>query len=150
MAKFEPIAIRFWRYVTHREAEGCWLWAGCRNKKGYGALSVNNRPKGAHVVSWELHFGPVPELMQVLHSCDVPACVRPAHLYLGSAADNSADMIAKRRHSAYAGENTQAKLTRTQVKAMREEYHRLVEKFAKAFGVGEPCIRHVLSGRTWK
>jgi hypothetical protein len=55
------------------------------------------QPRLAHRMSWEMHFGPIPEGMLVLHHCDVRRCVRPDHLFLGTARDNTRDMIAKGR-----------------------------------------------------
>ncbi len=70
------------------------------SRGGYGKMTKEQGdqiPTGAHRVSWELHRGPIPAGVYVLHRCDVPACVNPEHLFLGSAADNVQDMIAKGR-----------------------------------------------------
>ena len=93
---------RFWSKV--RKGDGCWEWAGCRSK-GYGKIALgleSGLPKGkrvvkAHRVSWLIHFGPIPDGLFVCHRCDNPPCVRPDHLYLGTCADNSRDMIRKGR-----------------------------------------------------
>lgn len=85
--------IKFWKYVN--KTEGCWLWAGGQSK-GYGQINTPEK-KYAHRFSWEIHNGPIPAGMCVLHKCDVPFCVRPDHLFLGTDADNSRDRIQKRR-----------------------------------------------------
>lgn len=75
---------------------GCWLWTGAHGR--YGNLSVNKRHMDAHRFSWLLHRGQIPDGMRVLHSCDVSLCVNPEHLFLGTAKDNTRDMLAKGRH----------------------------------------------------
>lgn len=80
--------------------EGCWLWLGAKNANGYGVLHVGGRAGRAflaHRLTWEAHKGPIPDGQFALHHCDNPPCVNPAHLFLGSQADNCADMKAKGR-----------------------------------------------------
>lgn len=87
--------IKFWKYVN--KTEDCWLWTGGQIK-GYGQISVPEK-KYSHRFSWEMHNGSIPTDTCVLHRCDVPLCVRPDHLFLGTHADNTRDRIAKRRGS---------------------------------------------------
>lgn len=75
----------------------CWLWTGATNEHGYGKLSANGSWRLAHRVSWNLSNGEIPDNLQVLHRCDTPACVNPAHLFLGTHADNMRDMKQKGR-----------------------------------------------------
>lgn len=98
MPRKEPIESRFWRHVAVAGADDCWLWMGYRNTNGYGNFTIGERPHLAHRVAWSLKWGrPVPEDRRILHECDVPACVNPLHLWLGTQRDNVADMIAKGR-----------------------------------------------------
>lgn len=79
------------------DAKGCWLWTKGRMPFGYGAIVVNGKTKLAHRVSYEAHVGPIPSGLCVLHRCDVPPCVNPEHLFLGTQLDNMRDKIAKGR-----------------------------------------------------
>ena len=82
---------------------GCWEWQAATFQKGYGRFSYNGKTLGAHRVSWELHHGPVPDDLWVLHECDNPPCVNPAHLFLGDVRDNNADRAAKDRNKRNSG-----------------------------------------------
>lgn len=92
------IHVRFWAKVDASGGpDGCWIWTGARFPFGYGAIKIGGRPRGAHRTAWELVNGPIPEGLNVLHHCDNPPCVNPAHLFLGTLRDNALDMFAKGR-----------------------------------------------------
>lgn len=86
---------RFWRGVA--KSDGCWLWSGTRRNGKHGSLSNLNEPVYVHRLSWAIHYGPIPMGGCICHTCDVGRCVRPDHLFLGTQADNVADMWAKGR-----------------------------------------------------
>lgn len=89
---------RFARKV--RRGPDCWQWTAKRNNQGYGMLRIGSAAEGwalAHRVSWEIHCGPIPDGVCVLHRCDNPECTNPEHLFLGSQCDNMRDKEAKGR-----------------------------------------------------
>ena len=75
----------------------CWLWTGAMTTGGYGSFSFNGKPRKAHRWSYEFHKSPIPKGLFVCHACDVPACVNPNHLWVGTARDNAVDMVRKNR-----------------------------------------------------
>lgn len=98
---------RFWEKVDRRgttEHPDCWIWTGSTNQTGYGQMHLGSlsdgtrRPQLAHRIAWVITHQEIPDGLYVLHRCDVPSCVNPSHLWLGTADDNSKDMVAKGRH----------------------------------------------------
>lgn len=92
-----PLAVRFWAKV--RKTATCWLWLGKPSRFGYGRITLTGKDTvGAHVASWFLATGTLPiKGVVVRHTCDVPGCVRPGHLKLGTQADNLRDMWVRGR-----------------------------------------------------
>jgi hypothetical protein len=98
--RWNSTAERFWSKVDTTDADGCWLWTRARNALGYGSFStgVGSQTMLAHRMAYTFEAGPIPEGISVCHTCDVPACVRPDHLFLGTNSDNQLDSSAKGRH----------------------------------------------------
>jgi HNH endonuclease len=101
----------------------------------------------AHRVSWEIHFGPIPDGMCVLHKCDVPNCINPRHLFLGTKMDNAKDMIKKGRQKKGAL-LPQAKLNEESVLEIRNSTQTQKE-LAKKFGVSQTAISFAKNRLRW-
>lgn len=130
-------------------ANGCWEWTASKWKNGYGRMAVNRKIKRAHRVSYEIHRGDVPLGFSVLHRCDNRGCVNPEHLFLGSQADNMADMVAKGRQLRGA-EITQAKLGERDVAAIRASVGIMGKDLAAQYGVSRGQISRIRGHQNWK
>lgn len=132
---------RFFDQLIPVTESGCWLWTGCTNRMGYGRFNVRGGPVLAHRFSWELHFGAIPSGMFVCHKCDTPLCVNPGHLFIGTNADNVADMKAKGRASL-----GPRKLTDEQVIEIRRRPAWPAKAAAEHFGVSRGHISDLRRG----
>lgn len=132
------------KYVPEPNS-GCWLWTSGWDSDGYGLATGN---KKAHRLSYERSVGPIPIGACVCHRCDTPACVNPAHLFLGTNAENTADRKMKGRGSMGAS-SPHAKLTEAQVMEIltSKESKRAL---ASRFGVTPGAIAHIRRGSSWK
>lgn len=177
-----PIEVRFWEKVdkngpipAHRPELGpCWLWTAFRAKSGYGDYTPGRAGRDrAHRWAWRLTYGPIPDdKPHVLHRCDNPPCCNPSHLFVGTHADNMADMKQKGRwtprefprgdahhlrrepwRAAKGEQQGNAKLTDDKVREIRRLYagggwtH---ETLGKRYGVTRVLIGCVVRRQIWK
>ncbi len=161
---------RFWAKVDKNgpvpehvpELGQCWRWTASCHPWGYGQISKGGKHNSghllAHVASWILHFGPVPQGLEVTHRCDCPQCSRPDHLRLGTHADNMRDCIQKKRNAR--GEKCgSSKLTQAQADEIRRRFVKgkrgpkpsgNYKELMREFGIGMWSIHAIAFGRAWK
>lgn len=161
-----PSSFFFWRRVNkngpvpqHMPHLGsCWIIGGAPGRGGYGKLKADGVTLLAHRFSYELEFGIGSAVgLMVCHKCDTRTCVRPDHLFLGTARDNMQDMIQKGRkwngprHGLRGDLNGNAKLTPDQVRAIREESNvgATRAELSRKYGVSGPSIKNIATRRTW-
>lgn len=148
-----PPEIRFWRYVKKAGPDDCWQWTGKTEKNGYGRFQSGGRGSphiGAHRFSLNLATGQSPPV--VMHKCDNPGCVNPAHLMAGTHKENTADMIAKGRRAmprAIGDKNYNTKLTPDDVRAIRARKGESANAVGRDFGVTHKSILAIWRGITW-
>ena len=157
------------RFLPNVDRSGaCWLWKGTTDKDGYGVLTSSRRQLRAHRVAYEFAFDESPGNMCVCHRCDNRRCVRPDHLFLGTNADNVADMMHKGRHSAASGDlngsrtkpgnlrrgsaHGIAKLNEGDVRSIRNEIAlgKSQASLARKHGVNADTIHKIATGQTWR
>lgn len=152
----KPVATRiarFWRYVHVAGPDDCWLWTGgTATNNGYGRFWLGNRNHAvAHRFSYELANGPIPDGLEVCHSCDTPACVNPHHLFLATHQENMRDMMRKGRWVKPDCSAQVRKLVPDQVKEIRHkiEAGQSTQTVAAEYGVSRNHISAIVRGYRW-
>lgn len=127
------------------KSDGCWEWMANRNQYGYGIfLLPGEKPVRAHRYSYEFYVGPIPEGKVIMHICDNPPCVNPAHLRVGTKAENNADTARKRRHN-YGLNHWNGRLSDADVAAIRASDEPR-KALAKRYGVDYSHIWRIQAG----
>lgn len=143
---------------------GCWIWTGNLDKDGYGELKYRYKKYRTHRLAWTLFHGEIPKSLCVLHRCDVPCCVNPDHLFVGTLNDNNKDMAKKGRTATgiKSGQvkyperrpkgikHGMAKATEDQVIAMRSTKGESQRALAEKFGLSQTTVGSILRRETWK
>jgi hypothetical protein len=150
-ASMQSLSDHFFAQVPQPDI-GCWLWPGSITINGYGRLQFHGQTFMAHRAAYELAYGPIPRGTLVCHHCDEPRCVRPDHLFLGSSAENQADMTRKNRGRV--GErNGHAILTAEEVTAIRQRYAEggiTQQRLGYMFGVSQLTVSDIVTRKSWK
>lgn len=151
---------RFAIYATPVPESGCWIWDGPSYASGYGRIKVDGKTIRATHYSLAIVGRPVPKGLQACHKCDTPACVNPAHLFIGTQADNEADKAAKGRQSrgdkhsksiktrAKGEANGNAVLSGEKVIAIRADI-RPQRAIAKDHGVSQATVSLIKKNAIW-
>jgi len=147
-----PAEERFWdRVDCSGGPDACWPWTA-GTIKGYGTFYINNKPQYAHRFSYELIHGPIPDDLCACHKCDNPPCCNPAHIFLGTLADNIYDAARKKR-MARGERNSHSKLTKADVRQIRADYAAGLasgKALAKKYGMHDTTIYDVINRKSWK
>lgn len=142
----------FWSRVA--VGDGCWIWNGKKDRGGYGYPRSGDGEKCvlAHRISYSFVNGPIPAGLHILHRCDVSACVRPSHLFVGTAADNKSDSAAKGRHAHLRGEdNGHRKINDWIARRIRTEVGEggAQRSVARRHGLSKSQVSRIVNGTAW-
>lgn len=127
---------------------GCWLWEGSKYQNGYGWLKVFGKVVSVHRFSYELHRGPIPEGMHILHSCDVRHCVNPDHLRVGTHQKNMAEAAERgripsgSRHPQYGKRNPRPQQAKP-VRVLGKDFPSIRDA-ERTLGLGSGTVRYWL------
>ena len=136
---------RFWRQTE--QTLGCWFWTGYKRQNGYGAITINYKVVPVHRFAYMQFVGPIADGLVVMHSCDTPLCVNPAHLSVGTVADNKRDSVSKRRHT-HGLTHPRHKMNHEQVREIRAAVGRHRD-IATRYGIHASTVSFIKAGRTW-
>ncbi len=153
---FEQAVDRFWSKVDRRASHKCWMWKGTKalplsNGMQYGSFgfydgkTINYR---VHRFAWMLANGRIPDGKVIMHRCDVPLCVNPRHLRLGTQIENMQDMVDKGRVAKGEAQGF-SKLTEKQALFAKRSTVS-PNKLGKLWGVHPTCITAIRKGKNWK
>jgi HNH endonuclease len=158
-AKFQPanrsqdycsFRCRFYSKIDMRTPTECWEWQASRHEKGYGWFRLGGKMRKAHTVAYEYFKGEIPAGLLVCHECDNPACCNPNHLWVGTVADNTHDMIRKGRNYT-TPKGSSKKLTPEDAVSIRDTWRKgktTMKALAQQYGVSISTIQRVLAYHT--
>ena len=140
------------RRTIKQPSDGCWLWTGNLMNKGYGTIRIGRTTHRVHRVAYQELVGPIPVGLFVCHRCDVRNCVRPDHLFLGTALDNNRDRVAKGRTQGLRGEtHGMARLSEAEAGAIKSAAlsGEPIRDIATRFGVCRTTVHNIKFGKQW-
>ena len=142
---------KFWLNVDKRLDNECWVFLGGKDKDGYGQFwdSDNQKQTRAHVYSAKLHLGESPAMLCVCHTCDMPSCVNPSHLFYGTQRQNIADKVDKNRQAKGEAQGHH-KLTEAQVSEIRQRASEGYRKLCEEFQLVPSTVYRIWHGQAWK
>lgn len=140
-----------WEYASVRSEDECWPWVGVVLRNGYGQFYTGGKTLLAHRAVYQLTHGAVPGDLLVCHRCDNRSCVNPAHLFLGTPADNSRDMAAKGRAAAgeRSGVNKVTDADVLEIRRLAAAGHRQRD-IAARFGIAQGNVGFIVRRETWR
>lgn len=141
-----PEAARFMLHVA-KAAAGCWVWTAYKMPNGYGNFRTPQRHELAHRTAYRLFVGPIPDGLEILHSCDTPSCVNPEHLSLGTRVDNMQDARRKGR-TAQGSRHGRSKLSDAEIAEIRVAPGYQWE-VAIRYGITQSHVSAIRSGKRW-
>ena len=137
--------------VEKKTPSGCLEIVGHQDEDGYGHFQREGKRWSSHRLAWVQAYGPIPDQLFVLHSCDNPPCVNPAHLFLGTAADNHHDAMKKGRNTRGEAIGV-SRLTEIEVVEIRRRTARGQPQasVAEDYGVSQSTISDIVTGKIWR
>lgn len=139
------------------DENGCWIFQGATRKTGlpYGWVTYKKTQMNAHRASWIEVHGQIPDGLNVCHKCDVPQCINPQHLFLGTQKENVIDMWNKKRHpiTNKGGEtNPASKLTLLQVREIRNMLSEKIKQkvIAEKFNISQVAVSNIKNKTRWQ
>jgi hypothetical protein len=140
----EELRVYVVKNVKRKRSSGCWIWKLRANSEGYGQAWNGKKTVAAHRLSYGAFIAPIPPGLLVCHKCDVPLCVNPDHLFLGSVKDNQQDAFNKR-----VSPRKNSKLSVDDVRAIFSD-QRTMDEIASDYQITRTNVIHIKKRRTWK
>lgn len=147
---------RFLEKTVILSKKKCWLWSGSQDGRGYGHLGrgIGTKIIKAHRASYIIFVGKIPKGFMVCHKCDVPSCVNPNHLFIGTSKDNANDRDRKGRQKTPLGEkHGKSVLTAKLVRKIRKEYSPIKGGYAllsRKYGLDPSHVRSIVNHKIWR